>query len=281
MAADHISNRSSKKRQNFFQRWIVPPLKLALSPVVMVWDSFREKRLADYSWLYAYFILTSAIMCVAFLAVWITDGPVDQTLKMLSTVKNHSIPLEGDVHPLINRINQVGLEHDIDPNLIFAVIQRESNFNPKAVSRAGARGLMQLTPFVWKQYSGSPCSGTHPNKVVCTIDNCIYDPGANLRVGVKYLRVLLDHYQGRVDLALEAYNAGLTNVTPGEEPKFGETRHFLKNVFLDWHKLRQATIGLKLEAALHFRHGIKQLFGAAFICWVILFWWANRKLFPN
>lgn len=273
--------RAKKSRVNIFQRWIAPAFKLALSPIVMVWDSFREKRLADYSWLYAFFLFTSAIMCVAFLAIWITDDPVDETLKMLSTIKNHSIPLEGDIHPLINRINQVGMKYDIDPNLIFAVIEKESNFNPRAISRSGARGLMQLSPFVWKSYSGSACSGTHSNQVVCHQGNCIYDPEANLRVGVKYLRLLMDHYHGRVDLALEAYNAGLANVTPGSQPKYGETRHYLKNVFLQWHDLRKDAISFKLEAALRFRSGIKQIFGAAFVCWTILFWWANRKLFPN
>ncbi|HEY8464719.1 MAG TPA: lytic transglycosylase domain-containing protein [Bacillota bacterium] len=281
MPSKYFVKRNRKSRPNFLWRWLAPIIKLVLSPIVLIWDSFRNQRLVDHSWLYAFFLLTSAVLSVAFLAIWITDSPVDQTLKMLSTIKSHSLPLEGDVDPLIHQINQVGLKYDIDPNLIFAVIAKESNFNPKAVSRAGARGLMQLTPFVWQEYSGSACTGTHTNRVICKKNSCIFDPEANIRVGTKYLRILIDHYRGRIDLALEAYNAGLTNVVPGRQAKFSETRQYVKSVFLEWYNLRKTVIALKLEAALYFRKGIRQLLGGAFVCWLILFWWANRKLFSD
>jgi hypothetical protein len=281
MPSQSTPKRSKRKRRTFLPRLLAPIIKLVLCPVVLLWDSFREKRMTDHSWLYAFFLLTTAIMVVAFVAVIITDDPVDQTLQMLTTLKSRPVPLDGDINPLIYTINKYGLEYDVDPNLIFALIQKESNFNSRAVSPAGARGLMQLTPFVWREYSGSTCPGTHNSRVICSNGNCIYNPQANIRVGVKYLRTLIDYYQGRIDLALEAYNAGLTNVIPGQAPKYDETQHFLKNVFLQWHELRKEAIAYKLELALKFRHGIKQLLGAAFICWMLLFWWANRKLFPH
>jgi hypothetical protein len=281
MPAQLKVNRPRKKPRNLWQLWLVPVIKLILSPVVLIWDSFRVERLRDQSWLYAFSLLTTVILGVAFAAIIITDGPADQTLKMLATVKSHPTPLEGDLDPVINTINEYGLKYDVDPNLIFALIKNESNFNSKATSRRGARGLMQITPFIWREYSGSTCPGTHGNKLICSNGNCIYDPRANIRVGVKYLRTLIDYYQGRVDLAIEAYNAGLTNVIPGVAPKYGETRYFLRRVFLDWHDLRQQALFYKLELALRFRRGFRQLFGAGFLCWVIFFWWANRKLFPR
>jgi hypothetical protein len=281
MSSQSTPKRLKRKRRKGLPRWCSPIIKLILCPVVLLWDSFRVKRLTDYSWLYAFFLLTTMIMAVAFGAVIITDDPVDQTLKMLTTIKSHPTPMDGDINPIIYTINEYGMKYDVDPNLIFALIQQESNFNSRAVSPAGARGLMQLTPFVWQEYCGSTCSGTHNNRVVCSNGNCIFDPKANIRVGVKYLRTLIDYYHGRVDLALEAYNAGLTNVIPGKTPKNGETRQFLKNVFWQWHDLRKEAIAYKLELALKFRHGIKQLLGAVFFAWVLLFWWANRKLFPH
>jgi hypothetical protein len=281
MSSQSTAKRPKRKRRTSLPNWITPIIKLVLCPVVLFWDSFRDKRMTDQSWLYAFFLLTTLIMAVAFVAVIITDDPVDQTLQMLTAIKSHPAPLDGDIDPIIYTINKYALKYDVDPNLIFALIQKESNFNSRAVSSAGARGLMQLTPFVWQEYSGSVCPGTHNNRVICSNGNCIYDPQANIRVGVKYLRTLINYYHGRIDLALEAYNAGLTNVIPGQTPKYGETRHFLKNVFLQWHELRKEAIACKLELALKFRHGIKQLLGAAFICWMLLFWWANRKLFPH
>lgn len=281
MSSQTTSKRSRRKKRAALPGWCAPLVKLVLCPVILLWDSFRPKRMADQSWLYAFFLLTTLIMIVAFGALIIVDEPVDQTLKLLTTIKNRPPLLDGDINPVINKINEYGLKYNVDPNLIFALVEKESNFNSRAVSPAGARGLMQLTPFVWRQYSGSVCSGTHANRVLCSGGNCIYDPDANIRVGVKYLRTLIDHYHGRIELALEAYNAGLTNVVPGQIPKYAETRQYVNKVLLKWHELRKTAIAYKLELALNLRQGIKQLLAAVFGCWVLLFWWANRKLFPR
>jgi hypothetical protein len=282
MSSQTAPKRAKRKRRaTTIPRWCAPLVKLILCPLVLLWDSFRTKRLKDQSWLYAFFLLTTVIMALAFGALIITDDPVAQTLKLLTTVKSDVALLDGDINPIIDTINEYGLKYDVDPNLIFALIQNESNFNSRAVSPAGARGLMQLTPFVWRQYSGSTCPGTHLNRVICSNGNCIFNPEANIRVGVKYLRTLIDYYHGRVDLALEAYNAGLTNVVPGRMPRYRETRQYVKKVFVQWHNLRKDAIAYKLELALKFRRGVKQLLAAAFCCWILLCWWANRKLFPR
>ncbi|MGD9155744.1 MAG: lytic transglycosylase domain-containing protein [Bacillota bacterium] len=279
MSSQATTKRSKRKRRATVPRWCAPIIKLVLCPVILFWDSFRKRRLTDRSWLYAFFLLTTVIMAVAFGTLLFADDPADQVLKMLTAVKSQPILLDGDINPVIYTINEYGLKNNVDPNLIFALIQKESNFNARAVSPTGRRGLMQLTPFVWRQYSGSTCPGTHHNRIICSNRNCIFDPQANIRVGVKYLRTLIDYYHGRIDLALAAYDAGLTNVVPGQMPQNSETRKYVKKIFLDWHDLRKKAIAYKLELALKFRRGIKQLLAAAFICWLLLFWWANRKLF--
>jgi soluble lytic murein transglycosylase-like protein len=91
--------------------------------------------------------------------------------------------------------------HGIRPDLVRAVVQVESAYNPRATSPKGAMGLMQLMPATARQFG---------------VRNA-YNPTENVRAGVAYLRQLLDRYNNNEELALAAYNAG-----PGAVDKYGE-----------------------------------------------------------
>ena len=112
-------------------------------------------------------------------------------------------------------IREVSDRYRVDPALVRAVIQTESNWNSSAISRKGARGLMQLVPGTAQQLG---------------VDNA-FDPKQNLDGGVRYLHSLLERYNGDLDRALAAYNAGPTAVDrAGGIPQYRETRKYVQKV---------------------------------------------------
>lgn len=102
------------------------------------------------------------------------------------------------------QVEQYAAQSDVSPSLVYAVIKSESGFNPNAVSRIGARGLMQLTPetFWWVQGNSNPSTLS---------DDALFDPAVNIRYGTLVLKRLLQEF-GREDTALAAYHAGRANV---------------------------------------------------------------------
>jgi soluble lytic murein transglycosylase-like protein len=112
-------------------------------------------------------------------------------------------------------IRKASKAHGVSFNLVKAMIKVESDFNPKAVSRAGALGLMQIMPANLKHLK---------------IDDP-FDPSDNIMGGTKYMKYLLNRFDGRVSMALAAYNAGPNRVEKlNRIPPFPETQNYVKRV---------------------------------------------------
>jgi soluble lytic murein transglycosylase-like protein len=112
-------------------------------------------------------------------------------------------------------VREAAERHRVDPALVRAVIETESNWNPRAYSHKGAGGLMQLIPRTAQRYGAYD----------------VFNPQQNIDAGVKHLKWLLERYNGNLDLALAAYNAGEGAVDRAHGiPAFRETRDYVQKV---------------------------------------------------
>jgi membrane-bound lytic murein transglycosylase MltF len=122
-------------------------------------------------------------------------------------------------------IRSSGAKFGVDPYLIFCVMEQESHFNVHAVSPKGARGLMQLMPG-----TGARFGVRRP-----------FDPAQNIAGGTRFLKQLLQRFNGRVDLVLASYNAGEGAVAKfgGKVPPYRETRNYVKRVGYRYRQVKK------------------------------------------
>jgi len=124
-------------------------------------------------------------------------------------------------------VRQSAARNGIDPNLIVAVMRQESGFNPRARSYKGASGLMQLMPATARRFG---------------VVN-IYDPVENIEGGARYLRFLLDTFQGDINLVLAGYNAGEGAVINSgyRIPRYRETRNYVQSISARYDGIKNKT----------------------------------------
>ncbi len=144
-----------------------------------------------------------------------TRNAIFMPSEMSFTGRNDRPAMSIDRDGVERIVREAADRHTVDPALVRAVIETESNWNPSAVSRKGAVGLMQLMPTTAQRFGASD----------------FYTPQQNVEAGVTYLKTLLERYNGNLDLALAAYNAGEGAVDRAHGiPRFRETRDYVQKV---------------------------------------------------
>jgi hypothetical protein len=146
-------------------------------------------------------------------------APVANAAQRVETIPA-DIPLSGDCD-LDWIIFRAGEKEGVDPRFIHAVINQESRYDSKAVSAAGAQGLMQMMPATAKRFGLKDP----------------FDPTANVEAGTKYLKWLLERFDGDVSLALAGYNAGEGAVDKYKGvPPYSETQNYVKKIVSNYGK---------------------------------------------
>jgi soluble lytic murein transglycosylase-like protein len=159
-------------------------------------------------------------------AVWVAGGPAQMAPADYTAAATEAAPSTAAKAPVTEvrdgagpaqwqaRVAQLSTKYDVSPRLIEALVWQESRWNQRAVSHAGARGLAQLMPGTARDLGVNP-----------------HDADSNLEGGVRYLRMQLDTFDGNVEHALAAYNAGPKRVMDaGGIPRIKETQGYVRAI---------------------------------------------------
>jgi hypothetical protein len=175
-----------------------------------------------------------------------TNGAVMRAARSAASEVNSYLDGKAQTHQILNRaftqedidaaIEQAAARHNVDPSLVRSVVKVESDFNPNAVSRKGAMGLMQLMPSTARSLNVS-----NP-----------FDPVQNVDAGVRHLRTLLDNYRGNVQLTLAAYNAGAGAVSRSAGvPHFRETQNYVRRITNLYNGGSETIFGNRVHEPVH------------------------------
>lgn len=205
--------------------------------MILYEENCTKKRLARKSMGWTFAVLLGLLVCIADIKLPAETQPNNIRSELLTATdtlfpedlflaadepdvfdlsQSTFVPTsEPELLPFDQIIHEAAGRHHVDADLILAVIMAESQFNPSAKSKKGAKGLMQLMPLTADALD---------------VDN-VYCPAENVNAGTRHLKWLLDRFDGDLSMALAAYNAGVQSVLRHDGvPPFPQTRAYVRRV---------------------------------------------------
>lgn len=215
--------------------------EMLASPALILADLVHRDRTLTRRTLIAYLSLLAIVSGLAWAHLLMYRDRVEEAWAVVGGYWEQVTELPSGL-PYADLIRLYASEQGLDPGLVASIIHVESSFRATVISRAGARGLMQIRPLTWRELNPkSACAGDH-SPPSCGSE-CIFDPAANIRSGCRYLRRMLDDFGGNFIAAFAAYNAGASTVrslNPADLPipPFPETENYVRQVLARWTELR-------------------------------------------
>jgi soluble lytic murein transglycosylase-like protein len=177
----------------------------------------------------AIILASSATSALADSMVYESVGPTN-VVNVTNVSTNEPVHRKPGYHMALSAlelkqvVSRAAQQHHVHPALLLAVMKAESSFNPTAISKAGAVGLMQLIPETAIRHGVRH----------------LYDANENVTGGAKHLRYLLDRFHGNIRLALAAYNAGERKVDRyGQIPPYKETQDYVNKVLVYYRSYKK------------------------------------------
>lgn len=272
--------RAGKKNTVAVNLWkpLAYLVMLILSPFVLLVDCFRTGKRVNGEWIFAFSLLLTLSILFTGICILISEGRNNRVFALMSHFTDSREQIGENVQ-YSQVISMYALKYNVDPLLVSALIARESSYNPIAVSPRKAKGLMQISPVTWQEMNPeSICEGEHmPPR--CHATDCIYCPEANIATGIRYLSRLIRRYDGQVGFALEAYNAGSSNVDVNDDSHpFAETRSYTRGISERLKALRQDRVLFGVQMAVGARKAVLWTGISSAVLWMIMMVWILRKV---
>lgn len=220
--------RKRRSRYIGIKSLIVSSLEILFSPFVLLRDCFSRRPRLNNKWLLRFF----GLLIFSTALSYISSKTLENSRLVWLKQEWPGCYQVANI-PYADLINYWASKTSLDPRLIAAVIKVESSGRQNAVSSRGARGLMQIMPSTWDEVV---------SKYSMDVSSS-FDPSSNIAVGSRYLREMVDRCDGKVGLALIAYNGGLGAIdTSVKEIKAGalssESSRYVAKVYSEWDRLR-------------------------------------------
>ena len=198
--------KKTKKSPGGIFKGLIWLIGMIISPFVVFIKLFKVGEPIPRKWLISLSVLLFLCVGVTWTASSLVDGLSNESIAILADYNQARIDVRKG--PYAESVNYISLQYDMDPSLVCAIMSQLSGYQSELTSFRGNKGLMQISPDVWRVFNPyAACQGDHPAPQ-CS-DVCIFDVNSNIHTGVAYLQHMIDMYDGDIPEAVAAYTYGV------------------------------------------------------------------------